>query len=160
MITTDIEQLVTNWIMPSRRTTKRLQLIYNFVSPLKYLYNLFVTFGLASLTEAQYTCQTMSMEGALNDKLDSTDRRIWIENTYFDRKVNYIYPRAEYVRNFYIYRRADIHTPVFIYRRSDYVASYDFIVHIPVAAGLDEVVVTAIVNKYRKAGKRFIIQTF
>jgi|GEM_PF-4640124 len=153
MILADFNQLISDWLRPKLRTPKRLDLYRNLISPLVTLYSTYAATGAATIQAMQYTCQTASMEAMLNDYMDNTLRRIWIENVVNEVPELYLYRDSDVEPATFLYRDADAHTPqLFIYRDADFTNQYDFIVHYP--AALDQLQIQSFTMKYKKAGKR------
>lgn len=107
------------------------------------------------------TGQVVYLEHLLNDQLDSSQRRIYIEdgNTVIDPRFLFLKPNDSFI----LYNKVDSQQADYLYNRADYLANYDFIVMVPAAITLTSSSVSlirALVNAYRAAGKTFTIQTF
>lgn len=92
-------------LMPSWwRKERFVRLLHVMVSPVKWLHARFLSERRRVLYEMSFTGQTMSLEGALNDRFDPDSRGIYISNPP-DPVQYFIYRRIEAQPERWIYRK-------------------------------------------------------
>lgn len=109
--------------------------------------------------------QVVYLEHVLNDQFDASLRRIYIDDPGGTVIVTtYVHNKIEQQPTLYLYNVADAdpNNPI-IYNTSEiYTSTDDFIVHVPagVFSPTVQVQMSALINQYRIAGKRYSFQTF
>lgn len=135
-------------------------ILKSFIAPIVLLYNDFIAYRNISLKRLQFTGQVIYLEKLLNDTYDST--AIYIEDI---ADINYLYiANKDEGYPLYLSNLSENNTAVYIANKSEYVTDYHFKVKIPLtlynslgATGLDKM--KALINNYRIAGKKFIIES-
>ncbi len=152
------------YVSPVRlRQSKMLAWLQALVSPVNYLYGLFVANRTSNLYDLSHNGQVCYLQAALNDVFDNTSRRIVItDGIYVD--PDFIYEVIE-DKPLYIDMVSEIGTsvipspdPVPLYTSTEtYWLGVQFIVNVPHAVtalpGYDVYRLHAIVDKYRLASK-------
>jgi hypothetical protein len=98
----DIGRYVHLQLKEDKRTPIRLALIYSLLSPLDENFNNISQFLADKLRELGYNGQTIQLERLLNDKFDSTLRRIFIRHSIFDFDFLF-YVEEEQIESFLFY---------------------------------------------------------
>ena len=112
-----------------RRMPKIIALLTALLSPVLYLYNIFITVKNNVFYRVSHTGQVIVMTAALNDVFDPVDRTIYITDGPLESPV-YLYMRNE-DKPVYLYARSE-NKPVYLYTRAEiYAFGYQFIVHVP-----------------------------
>lgn len=140
------------------RKTKMIALVNIFVSPVIYLYQLFLQFRTNKLYEISITGQVCRLEALLNDRYDFTNRGIYIDDAE-EYPPLYLY-RDEELKPVYLYTEAE-NQPVYLYTDGEGGAlADDFIIFVPVAVVFDIIQMRSLVKLFRLPGMRFKIQTY
>lgn len=147
----DFEKLVW-WLIP---TFLRKPIIYAYVkalvNPAAQLHQEFLNNRQSNLYKLSHNSQVFSIENVLNDKFDTTQRRIYITDG-FTKERKYVYTRAEL---------KPLYLDIVLFNREDYAdTGVDFIVWIPVAVFMSPqnlIEAKALVNFYKRGSKRFKI---
>lgn len=150
---------LTLWLTPEDlRLPKMIALLKIFVSPVIYLYQLFLQFRKNKLYEISITGQVCRLQALLNDRYDFTARGIYIDD-------------AEEYPPLYLYRDEES-KPIYLYTDSEALPVYlftdgeggplanDFIIFVPVAVVFDLVQMSSLVKGFKLPGMRFKIQTY
>jgi hypothetical protein len=143
------KRLVT-WIVPQvLRKPKTMGLLKAMVSPVVYIYNLFLINRRNNLYKLMITPQVCYVEMALNDKYDNSNRKIKIV-------------RPKSYDPLFLFQRVE-RKPVFLHRRNTATAQqrqwlyqkgeasafqYDFIVQVPATVAFDMNELTAVIDSY------------
>lgn len=137
--------------------------------PIEQLYVSFMSYRAATMIKVSYNSQVIYLEKLLNDTYNSGGTLpIYIYDTA-NTQVEYLANKAEGYQSPYIYNKSEPDTGSwYIGNKSEYNAQYDFIIMVPAtlyatllldgSTGLLNM--TALVNFYRLAGKRFTIQSY
>lgn len=95
---------VQGLLPPWWRRSRFVRFLLLMVSPVKWLHSLFLAERSRVLYELSFTGQTMSLEGALNDRFDPDVRGIYIENPP-DPVVHFLFRRVEEGDAKHVYRK-------------------------------------------------------
>lgn len=128
------------------------------ITPLQTLYQAFLSYRNATLASANINGQVLSLEYMLNLKY------------YDDGSLSHIHiTDGDFIPKFYLYNKKDNKPtilwndgeadPVYLFNGGE-VSSYDFEVWVPVALEFNEDEMSALINKHKAAGFRFIIKTY
>ncbi len=153
----DFLELVRELLPVELRKKKVKAWLASLIKPAVLVYSSFLTFRASVLYELDHNGQVCRLRKALNDKFDSNERRIYIEDSptilpaYFHRRIE--------VKPKYLRRRTEA-TPVYIRRRSEITFGGSFIVYVPTDLVFDTGTMKLLINKYRLAGKAYTIKTF
>jgi hypothetical protein len=120
------------------------------------IYSQFVTNRNGNLYNLSITPQVCYLEKALNDRFDTTDRRIYIDDGVFYDEL-YLFTDAESLDE-YIYQESE-NKDLYIYTRSETGSeSVDFIVNVPSSVRFNEAEMSAVIDMYKLASKTFKIR--
>jgi hypothetical protein len=141
------------WLLPSFwRKPKLLALLRCYCYPLIKIHGEFMQYRAANIYTLTHNSQVCSMENVFNDRFDNDLRRIYITDG-FTKERKYVYPRQD-DKPLYL-------GTIPLYNNGDYAdTGVDAIVWVPTQVFLspqDLIELTALVNKYRLASKRFKI---
>jgi hypothetical protein len=151
-------KLVTERIPHELRFDELLALMLIFVSPVVFLYNLFINYRNFILYKIKITPQVCYMEKMLNDSYDASLRRIYLTDGLTQQAI-FIYTEPEN-KPVYVYTETEA-LPLYNYLEGETTgAGFDFVVNVPLAVGFQLSEMTARVNEFKLAGKTFKIQTF
>lgn len=161
-----IFELAIRNLPPRFRAFERWQAwVKVLVSPAGFLRNAFNNYANSERYKLSFNSQVIYLEHCLNDALDTTQRRIYIADT-LDAQViqTVIYRKTDRQPSSLIFRKTDNAgaNRATIWRKADLNFDADFVVFIPIALNTEGAKrdVKNIVNYYRVAGRRFVIQTF
>jgi hypothetical protein len=152
MFNVDFRRLFAILLPVLLRKPKMLALLQVYCWPLVQIYKGFLAYREKNLYTLSHNSQVYSMENVFNDRFDSLQRRIYITDG-FSKQRRYAYTRLE-------------DKPIYLgeiplHNRADYAdTGIDFIVWVPVAVMIspqDKIELTALINKYKLASKRFRI---
>ena len=136
--------------------------IYSLIKPLQDVSDDFYSTISTVDLYLKYTSQHLSMEEMLNDKYDSTLRRIYItENNVIGQDMD-IYKESETNPNpRAIYKQGeDNPVPILIYKQSEYpISVYNFTINMPVTITYDSDEFEYLINSYTEP-RTFNVVTF
>lgn len=141
--------------------SKQMAWIRVCLSQLQVLHDRFLAYVGVARYRMNITGQVVYLEHLLNDQLDSSQRRIYIDDgtDVIDPRFLYLKPNSSFI----LYNNAGNQPVDYLYNRADYLANYDFIIMVPSAIILSASTISlirALVNAYRASGKTFTIQNF
>lgn len=117
-----------------------------------------VAFRKQKLYHLSITPQVFSLEKVLNDKFDTTHRRIFISEGENDKRV-YCYKRTE-DNPLHIYTRDEL-KPVYVYKRNELTTtSFDFVLNVPAALNSQIDTIKSVLDIYKLQDKTYKIQLF
>lgn len=131
------------------RKTRLITLLNVLVSPVIYIYNLFLINRRNNLYKLLITPQVCYVEMALNDKYDSSNRKIKIEKAKTYDPL-YLYQRIEQ-KPVYFFRKntATDQQRQWLYQKNEASAyQYDFIVKVPATVAFDLNEMMAVIDNY------------
>ncbi len=151
----DFNKIIT-WLVPlDENRVKLLALTKVLCSPVVYVYDLVSTFSANVYRHLKITPQVGSLEYYLNDKHDSLQKRIYIEDGVLYPVTN-IYLRAE-AKPVTLRTRGE-GSPIHIGLRTETGYKVDaFRVRVPSERMRDKEAIRAFVEKYRLTGKNFSV---
>ncbi|MBN8834558.1 MAG: hypothetical protein ABS68_00310 [Niastella sp. SCN 39-18] len=151
--------VIATWFVPKKiRKPFLLSWVWVLVYPFSTLHQQFLLFRKAKLYHLMITSQKCWLERLLNDRYDSTERRIYIDDLP-DTPPVYIFRRDEN-KPLALYRRSE-NRPVYLYTRNETEQDTDyFIVWVPVSLVFNKPEMTSLVKIYKLVGTKFIIQTY
>lgn len=127
------------------------------IRPLKTLYNGFLSYRLATLRTLSHTGQVMYLEQLLNDLYSPNARGIEIIDSTDNRWAPVIYNQGEGQTPVYLYNTEETQPPIYLFNTNEYNLMTDFVVRVPVGISATSAEIHNIVNRYRQAGKRYIL---
>jgi hypothetical protein len=153
------KKLVNSLVPQVLRKPKMLALLSALTNPVVYIYNLFLINRRNNLYKLKITPQVCYVEMALNDKYDSSNRRIKIIRSKSLNPI-YLYKKIESKPHF-LYRKVETDKPkTWLIRKSE--ASdfqSDFIVQVPKDVAFDENEMRAVIDNYILPDKVYEIST-
>lgn len=149
----DFDKLL-KWLQPVfMRRPKWLAMLRCLAYPLSIIHASFLAFRDNIIYILSHDSTVYSIENVLNDRFDNSARRIYITDGFTKSRL-YLYTRAE-SKPLYLNPAKPL------YNRADYAdTGVDFIVWVPTVVTVsaqDLIELTALVNRYKLAGKRFKI---
>jgi hypothetical protein len=140
---------LVNWLVPEVLRKAKITAVLNaLTSPVMYIYNLFLINRRNNLYKLMITPQVCYVEMALNDKYDSSNRKIKIEQPKRKDPL-FLYKKLEN-KPVYLFNKAEVSKPkTVLYQKGEASAfQYDFIVQVPatVAFNMDEMM--AVIDSY------------
>jgi hypothetical protein len=152
----DLPKLVRLLLPPRMRKMKHVAWLQALTNPVNYLYQQFRRNRDANLYRLYITPQVVYMEKLLNDRYDISGRRINIKDALvYD--AEYLYQEQE-LKPLYIYKEEE-NKPVYLFTDDEIGSdSVDFFVLVPPDLVFNENEMTALINNYKLAGKRYKIQ--
>jgi hypothetical protein len=152
----DFPKLVRLLVPPRLRKIKHVTWLQALTNPVNYLYQQFRRNRDANLYRLYITPQVVYMEKLLNDRYDISGRRIRIKDALVF-EPEYIYQEQE-LKPVYIYKEEE-NKPVYLFTDAEIGSdSVDFFVLVPPDLTYNENEMTALINNYKLAGKRYKIQ--
>ena len=156
----DYSVLVKILVPKQLRKTKMLAWLNVLVSPVVYIYNLFMAYRYDTNYIVAHTPQVCYMQAVLNDAFDTGLRRITIVDGP-DEEPLYIYETAE-VKEVPLYVPSET-KPISLYTDAEIVGvGPDFTVQVPTIVttltGYNEVYMAALLDQFKLAGKTYIIK--
>ena len=137
------------WLLPSvLRTPVTFAVLYALLGPIISIYNLFLVSRRSNLYRLMITPQVCYVEMALNDKYDSSARRIQIVKPKRYDPI-FLYRKLE-SKPVYLYRKTEISKPkTWLYLKGESTKfQYDFIVRVPFQVTFDENEMKAVIDSY------------
>lgn len=137
------------WLWPAvLRKPALLGLLNALITPVIFIYNLFLINRRANLYRIMITPQVCYVEMALNDRYDSNERRIRIVKPKSYNPI-FLFRKAE-TKPVFLYRKSEGGKPkTYLYQKGETGAfQYDFIVQVPVMVAFDINEMMAVIDGY------------
>jgi hypothetical protein len=151
----DYNVLVKILIPEQLRNTKMKAWLNILISPVVYVYNLFMTQRYDHLYVLKHSSQVTYMQAVLNDVFDNALRRIIITDNVNAQPV-YTYISSESHPNF-IYLTSE-NDPLYLFTSGE--DADGFIVQVPSALTFDAAYMSALIDRFRLASKvNYLIKT-
>ena len=153
------KKLVTTLVPQVLRKPKMMALLNALVNPVVYVYNLFLINRRSNLYKLTITPQVCYVQKALNDKYDSTERRIVITKPKTYDSL-FVYEKIE-SKPVYLYKKLESAAPkTFLIQKGEAGSfQYDFIVEVPASVPFDINEMTAVIDSYILPEKVYKIST-
>lgn len=136
---------------------KQIAWLNVLLSPLTWLYDQFLDYRQIKLREATTNSQVIRLTRALRDEFNSEDIVLIHFSDYLNQAFEYLDIEGSF--NEFDYLDSDGHSPDdYDFFEEEYNAQTDFVVRIPAVIADKKDQITAFVNKYVLAGKRFKIE--
>lgn len=147
------------WLVPQLlRKARMVAWLMALVSPMVWIYNQLLGLRKIILYKLTITPQVVYLEKMLNDRYDTSDRRIYINDGQEYTSLP-VFQREEAKPVFMFRKTEEGVLQTLLYTKSETAQfTYDFIIHIPVFVSFDVNELTALVNSYKLAGKSYKIQ--
>lgn len=148
---------LATWLIPyALRKEKFLILVKALIYPLIFVHNSFLNYRKAKLYQLMITPQVCYLERLLNDRWDSTLRRIVIVDAVWFPPT-FMYQEAE-LKPVNLYQEGE-NNPVIIYTEGEAgVLLDDFVVLVPLDVIFDDAEMKGLLNIYKLAGTKYSIQ--
>lgn len=162
MFNLDFEKLIRSLLPPKLRNSFWVSFIFRLLSPVRINYAATRALYTQHSYELRFTSQILSMATFLNQFYGtplSGGGSIYIKTQGRERAAAYIFFQNENRPNpNTIYLQSEAQDPFYTYFDSELQGDVDFIVYVPNTLAYDPAQLSAIVNRYKLAGKRFSIQ--
>lgn len=134
--------------------------LYSLIQPIIELYAIFSSYRIQALYTLSFTGQVIYLEKLLNDTFNNGGTEIFIEDGIL-KIAQFLFNTAEDADPFYVFNTAETNEEnLYLYNTAEYTGNLDFIVKVPTALVFDENQMKSLINKYKLAGKNYIIQTY
>jgi hypothetical protein len=128
------------------------------IAPINTLHSELIAFRKQKLYEIEITGQVCKLEKLLNDKFDSTLRRIFITDGQKSKR-KYVFTKEEFVPQ-PIFMTPE-NKPFFIYQNNEITTNtFHFVVNVPNNVTYNSAVFISILNEFKMPSKKFKIVTF
>lgn len=153
----DYVKLVLQRLPHELRVDEVIAFVNILAGPFVSLYNRLIAFKDSVVYKLTITPQVCFLEKMLNDRYDNVERRIYIEDGISTDPL-FLYTRAE-EQPIWLYTKAE-NQPIYLRTKGELgIFNFDFVVYVPSAIGaFNEPEMTALVEAYKLAGKKFKIQ--
>lgn len=158
-----LKNTIKRLLHPLYRKGKNIAWLFRVFSYLGKLKNLFTNYRDRKNYELQFNAQTMSIEARLNEFYNVPFGTIYIETVSVEEDAVYIFWLSENQNPTFISWLSESAPVTYIRWLSEYLtasAQYEFVIWFPQGFTIDAAVLTSLVNKYKMAGKRFVIQYY
>jgi hypothetical protein len=140
---------LTTWLVPQvLRKSGTMALLNALVSPVVYVYNLFLINRRYNLYKLMITPQVCYVEMALNDKYDSSNRKIKIVQPKRKDPL-FLYKKLE-SKPVYLFTKGEATKPkTWLYQKGEASAfQFDFIVEVPATVSFNMTEMSAVIDNY------------
>ena len=147
----DFRKLVVSLTLTGLRKFRIVSFLTALITPLQNLHYAWKTLRVSNLYKIEYTGQVCYLRGALNDRFDPSQRRIYIDGTGGNSEPTYVYTPAEnqtkylgklFLRNSLEFADTGADFRVFVPREIVNQSSYEL---------------RALIDFYRLGGMRYLI---
>jgi hypothetical protein len=132
------------------------------LTPFQFLSDAFDVFVSKIRNKLRFDGRVIYLEHALNDAFDPIQRRIHIDDsTVSNTTPSVLFRKTEGQPSIVLYRKNEAQSSVVLYRNSE-ISTLDFTVFVPASIynAISHTLITALVDFYKCAGKRFDIKIF
>lgn len=141
--------------------SKRKYIITAFLkmlaTPMNRLFNQFEAYFLEKEYELAFNGQVIYLEHLLNDRFDDIQRGIYLTDAVgFDEEIH-LFNQIEQNEDTILFNESENETLIHLFNQNEVDGWPDFIVNVPSSVTFDEIVMRALINKYKIAGKNYII---
>ena len=151
--------LIKQLLPPAVRKPKQIAWLMALVKPVQDLHTAFLAYRQQALRDITITSQVNRLTKALQDKFSNDGIYLVHPLDYLDQAYVYLY--AEERLPEYDYLLEENHRPKeFDYILDELNRDFDFIVRVPAILAQSNNNITAFVNKYVMAGRRFKIENY
>jgi hypothetical protein len=156
----DYTKLVNGRLPAKIRKPKMKAFMMTLVNPFIFIYNSLKSLRDQLIYKLTITPQVVYLQKMLNDRYDSSLRRIHIEDG-LEYNALPIYMKAE-LKPVPIYRKSEALRPKkFLYTKGEAGQfTFDFVVYVPIDISFDSNEMVSLINSYKLASMFFKIQTF
>lgn len=156
MITIDLFYLMEMLLPPLIRQQFIIAFLSAVFKPLDTLQAEFYTYYSDKKYELTWNSQVIMLEHLLNDQFDNIDRGIYIEDA--EQTPNkFWFNVMDANEETYLFNDAESEDPYYLNNTSEYDTDVDFIVNVPTGVVFSSDLMKYFIDKYRCAGKRYLI---
>jgi hypothetical protein len=159
----DVYTLCRSLIPSEMRNLKNEAWVKSLLQPIQTVVTSFSTYSNALRYDLSINGQVMYLEKALNDKYDPIQRRIYIDDPLGTSIVQpVIFNKSEKQPSLVVWNKSENQTNnSAIYNKNSIIAT-DFVVFIPVILNIASINIGVknIVNRYKIAGKKYLLNYF
>lgn len=159
MFSIDFQNIAYNSIPHFLRKPIFLDWLFALIRPLKEANIDFVTFANNTEYALLFTAETNVLERFLNDQFDPINRTIFITNID-EVDFQFIHNKVEGKAPTFIFNKSEAEPPFYVFKKSELLQSINYIINIPLAQAIDQIVLRGKVDFYNLSGKNFSIVTF
>ncbi len=152
----DIADIVDKQLPTRKKGARHLDWLFVLVNSLTFAFDKFTTFRDSSLKELSYNSQTIIFEKMLNDNVDNTLRRIFVDNTFDNTAKVHLVAKGEDAPTF-LFDISEGEPATFLRDPSEFIQDFDFTIFVPVALTDQETLVRALANKFKMSGIEYTI---
>ena len=160
----DFRNTIKRLLHPFLRKVKQIALIMVFLKTIRGLKDEFIFFRNKTEYDIKFNSQTLSLEARLNQQYNLPMGTIYIETVSLADDAVYIFWLSENQQPVHVGWLSEVAIdPIYISWFSEPPPSgvgVEFIVWVPSTLNFDEEQMKAIINLYKLAGKRYIIQPY
>lgn len=150
--------IVIEQLLPINRRRFRNIAFLKFLSkPIRTLITDFTNFYVKKRYDLAFNGQVVYLEHVLNDFFDEVDRGIYISDSPEAAESNYLFNEVEGNEETYLFNVSELQSPLYLYNQQELTFWPDFIVNVPAAVSFNNNQMTALINRYKLAGKNYII---
>lgn len=153
----DLKKIV-KWLTPYFLwKPKQIAWLTVLLFPLAWLYEQFLVYRLGMLKEATTNSQVNRLTRSLRDRYNNEGIYIIHFSDYINQA--FVYLQLEGSFNTFDYLSSEAHVPAdYDFLQIEYDDQFDFVVRIPAVIAVQADAITAYVNKYKLASKRFKVE--
>jgi hypothetical protein len=157
----DWSLLIKRVLPTQKRDVWHVEWLESALKGIRIVYDDFTTFKTTTLTTLSYNSQRLLFEKAINDQVDETLQRVYIDNSADDIEESFCYQIAEAQEDAFCYQLAEEpFSGRYTYQLIEYITPLDFTVYVPNVLINSTQTIIGIINFYKLAGKRYIIKYF
>ncbi|MFT3750975.1 MAG: hypothetical protein QM768_21860 [Agriterribacter sp.] len=151
---------LARWMTPKpNRKPGFMAFMQALLFPLFYAHDRFIRYREAKLYQIMITPQVAMLELLLNDKYDSSEKRIYITDAEWHLPV-FLFQEDE-LQPVYFFRADEPDEPVWLYTEGEAgEAKTDFVVHVPDTITLNEPEMRSYLDQYRLFGTKYKIEQY
>lgn len=157
MIVFDVYKIVVENISPRLRKVFTVELLKVLASPLVITFSAFYQFYEDKKYELLFNGQVIYLEHLLNDVFDENNRGIYITDAPQQIAPVVVFNQSEENEEMVLHNISEGEVEVVLFNESESLSWPNFIVNIPSAVVYNDLQLRALVNKYKIAGKNYII---
>lgn len=135
--------------------------VYCILFSIENLTNRLFEIVLETVRRLKYDGQLLVLETALNDYFDNLTREIYISEDFTNFETEFYKYNEPYVFSLDLYTEDETNpAPWNLYKSGESYDNYDFYVNTPVGLSFNQLRMEQIIDRYKMAGKRYLIQSY
>lgn len=154
----DVYKLAQQLLPPTLRRKRLFALLSVLIYPLYLLLQQFQSFRQDCIENMQINGQVIYIEKILNNMYFLENREIYIED--IDEHQSYLYERSEGLIGVWLYQRSERERTTHLKQRNEGNLDGNYIVNIPSFLSENTEEIRRIVEKYKPAGRKYIINIY